>query len=93
MVGEFLGVGATASAAGEAAGFIGTVRIHDGDLKLGGSISIGGSLVGSFNLGGSQDINVLNVGAGLSVAGITSLTGDVLVVLILTLQDKLLVMR
>ena len=77
LVGEFLGVGATASAAGEAAGFIGTVRIHDGDLKLGGSISIGGSLVGSFNLGGSQDINVLNVGAGLSVAGITSLTGDV----------------
>ena len=77
LVGEFLGVGATASASGEAAGFIGTVRVHDGDLVLGGSISVGGSFVGSINLGGSQDINVLNVGAGLSVAGITTMTGDI----------------
>jgi len=77
LVGEFLGVGATASAVGDAGGFIGTVRIHDGDLLLGGSISIGGSLVGSFNLGGTQDINVLNVGAGLSVAGVSTFTGSV----------------
>ena len=77
LVGEYLGVGATTPATGQAAGFIGTVRIHDGDLLLGGSISIGGSLVGSFDLGGTQDINVLNVGAGLSVAGITTLTGTV----------------
>ncbi len=77
LVGEFLGVGDTTSASGDAAGFIGTVRIHDGDLKLGGSISIGGSLVGTVNLGSTQDINVLNVGAGLSVAGITTLTGTV----------------
>ena len=77
LVGEFLGVGITESAAGDAAGFIGTVRIHDGDLKLGGSISIGGSLVGSINLGGEQTINVLNVGAGLSVAGVTTMTGNI----------------
>ncbi len=77
LVGEFLGVGATLSASGDAAGFIGTVRIHDGDLKLGGSISIGGSLVGTVDLGGTQTINVLNVGAGLSVAGITTLTGTI----------------
>ena len=76
-IGEFLGVGATTSASGDAAGFIGTVRVHDGDLLLGGSISIGGSLVGTVNLGSTQDINVLNVGAGLSVAGITTLTGTV----------------
>ena len=77
LVGEFLGVGATSSVIGDAGGFIGTVRIHDGDLLLGGSISIGGSLVGSFELGGTQDVNVLNVGAGLSVAGISTLTGDI----------------
>ena len=77
LVGEFLGVGATSSAIGDAGGFIGTVRIHDGDLLLGGSISIGGSLVGSFELGGTQDVNVLNVGAGLSVAGISTLSGDI----------------
>ena len=77
IVGSFLGVGATASATGQAAGFIGTVRVHQGDLILGGSISIGGSLVGSVELGSTQNINVLNVGAGLSVAGITTLTGTV----------------
>ena len=76
-VGTFIGVGGSTSAIGEAAGFIGTVRVHQGDLILGGSISIGGSLVGSFDLGGTQDINVLNVGAGLSVTGISSFTGDV----------------
>ena len=77
IVGSFLGVGATESATGQAAGFIGTVRVHQGDLILGGSISIGGSLVGSVELGSTQNINVLNVGAGLSVAGITTLTGTV----------------
>jgi len=74
---EFLGVGATVAASGESAGFIGTVRVHDGDLILGGSISIGGSLVGSVELGSTQNINVLNVGAGLSVAGISTFTGTV----------------
>ena len=73
-VGEFLGVGDTASAVGQAAGFIGTVRISDGDLILGGSISIGGSLVGTVPLGGTQEINELIVGAGLSVAGAVSYT-------------------
>ena len=77
IVGSFLGVGATESSTGQAAGFIGTVRVHQGDLILGGSISIGGSLVGSVELGSTQNINVLNVGAGLSVAGITTLTGTV----------------
>ena len=77
IVGSFLGVGATESATGQAAGFIGTVRVHQGDLILGGSISIGGSLVGSVELGSTQNINALNVGAGLSVAGITTLTGTV----------------
>ena len=77
IVGNYLGVGATSAATGQAAGFIGTVRVHDGDLILGGSISIGGSLVGTVDLGGTQNINVLNVGAGLSVAGITTLTGDI----------------
>ncbi len=76
VVGEFLGVGATASASGDAAGFIGTVRIHDGDLKIGGSVSIGGSLVGTVELGSTQTINVLNVGAGLSVAGVSTFTGE-----------------
>tara|TARA_A100000164_G_scaffold381005_1_gene430743 strand:+ start:5284 stop:7998 length:2715 start_codon:yes stop_codon:yes gene_type:complete len=77
VVGEFLGVGNTSASAGNAAGFIGTVRVHDGDLILGGSISIGGSLVGSVELGSTQTINVLNVGAGLSVAGVTTFTGTV----------------
>ena len=77
LVGEFIGVGATNSAIGDAAGFIGTVRIHDGDLKLGGSISIGGSLVGTVDLGGTQNINVLNIGAGLSVAGVSTLSGNI----------------
>lgn len=76
-VGEFLGVGNTSSAVGDAAGFIGTVRVHNGDLILGGSISIGGSLVGSVELGSTQNINVLNVGAGLSVAGISTFQGTV----------------
>mgnify|MGYP003315455469 CR=1 FL=1 len=67
-VGEFLGVGDTASAVGQAAGFIGTVRISDGDLILGGSISIGGSLVGTVPLGGTQEINELIVGAGLGLS-------------------------
>ena len=74
-VGSFLGVGGSTSSVGDAAGFIGTVRVHDGDLLLGGSISIGGSLVGTVDLGGTQNINVLNVGAGLSVAGVTTMTG------------------
>ena len=77
LVGEFLGVGATSSASGQAAGFIGTVRVSDGDIILGGSISIGGSIVGNLSLGGDTDVNTLNVGAGLSVAGITSFTGTV----------------
>ena len=77
LVGEFLGVGATTSASGQAAGFIGTVRVSDGDIILGGSISIGGSIVGNLSLGGDTDVNTLNVGAGLSVAGITSFTGTV----------------
>ena len=76
-VGEFLGVGNTSSAVGDAAGFIGTVRVHNGDLILGGSISIGGSLVGTVELGSTQNINVLNVGAGLSVAGISTFQGTV----------------
>ena len=76
-VGEFLGVGNTSSAVGDAAGFIGTARVHNGDLILGGSISIGGSLVGSVELGSTQNINVLNVGAGLSVAGISTFQGTV----------------
>ena len=76
-VGEFLGVGDTTSAVGQAAGFIGTVRISDGDLILGGSISIGGSLVGTVPLGGTQEINNLIVGAGLSVAGVSTFTGSV----------------
>ena len=76
-VGEFLGVGNTSSAVGDAAGFIGTVRVHNGDLILGGCISIGGSLVGSVELGSTQNINVLNVGAGLSVAGISTFQGTV----------------
>ncbi len=77
IVGEFLGVGLTESAIGDAAGFIGTVRVHNGDLILGGSISIGGSLVGTVELGSTQNINVLNVGAGLSVAGISTFQGTV----------------
>ena len=76
-VGNFLGVGNTVSAVGDAGGFIGTVRVHNGDLILGGSISIGGSLVGSVELGSTQNINVLNVGAGLSVAGISTFQGTV----------------
>jgi len=76
-VGNFLGVGNTISAVGDAGGFIGTVRVHNGDLILGGSISIGGSLVGSVELGSTQNINVLNVGAGLSVAGISTFQGTV----------------
>ena len=76
-VGNFLGVGNTISAVGDAGGFIGTVRVHNGDLILGGSISIGGSLVGTVELGSTQNINVLNVGAGLSVAGISTFQGTV----------------
>ena len=76
-VGNFLGVGNTVSAVGDAGGFIGTVRVHNGDLILGGSISIGGSLVGTVELGSTQNINVLNVGAGLSVAGISTFQGTV----------------
>ena len=76
-VGNFIGVGNTVSAVGDAGGFIGTVRVHNGDLILGGSISIGGSLVGSVELGSTQNINVLNVGAGLSVAGISTFQGTV----------------
>ena len=76
-VGNFLGVGNTVSAVGDAGGFIGTVRVHNGDLILGGSISIGGSLVGTVQLGSTQNINVLNVGAGLSVAGISTFQGTV----------------
>ena len=76
-VGNFLGVGNTVSAVGDAGGFIGTVRVHNGDLILGGSISIGGSLVGTVELGSTQYINVLNVGAGLSVAGISTFQGTV----------------
>ena len=76
-VGNFLGVGNTVSAVGDAGGFIGTVRVHYGDLILGGSISIGGSLVGTVELGSTQNINVLNVGAGLSVAGISTFQGTV----------------
>ena len=76
-VGNFLGVGDTVSAVGDAGGFIGTVRVHNGDLILGGSISIGGSLVGTVELGSTQNINVLNVGAGLSVAGISTFQGTV----------------
>jgi len=76
-VGEFLGVGDTTAAVGQAAGFIGTVRISEGDLVLGGSISIGGSLVGTVPLGGTQEINNLIVGAGLSVAGVSTFTGSV----------------
>ena len=77
LVGEFLGVGATSSASGQAAGFIGTVRVSDGDIILSGSIAIGGSIVGNLDIGGDIDVNTINVGAGLSVAGITSLTGTV----------------
>ena len=77
LVGEFLGVGATSSASGQAAGFIGTVRVSDGDIILSGSIAIGGSIVGNVAFGGDTDVNTLNVGAGLSVAGITSFTGTV----------------
>jgi len=77
IVGNFIGVGNTTASSGDGAGIIGTVRISDGNLILGGSISIGGSLVGTVDLGGTQTINVLNVGAGLSVAGITTLTGDI----------------
>ena len=76
-VGNFIGVGNTVSAVGDAGGFIGTVRVHNGDLILGGSISIGGSLVGTVELGSTQNINVLNVGAGLSVAGISTFQGTV----------------
>ena len=76
-VGNFLGVGNTISSVGDAGGFIGTVRVHNGDLILGGSISIGGSLVGTVELGSTQNINVLNVGAGLSVAGISTFQGTV----------------
>lgn len=76
-VGEFLGVGNTTAASGQAGGFIGTVRISEGDLILGGSISIGGSLVGTVPLGGTQEINELIVGAGLSVAGVSTFTGSV----------------
>ena len=77
LVGNFIGVGNTVATSGDGAGIIGTVRISDGNLILGGSISIGGSLVGTVDLGGEQTINVLNVGAGLSVAGITTMTGDI----------------
>jgi hypothetical protein len=77
LVGEFLGVGDTSSAIGQAAGFIGTVRVNSGDLFVAGSLSIGGTFVGDLELGGTQNVNVLNVGAGLSVSGISTLTGDV----------------
>tara|TARA_B100000965_G_scaffold186621_2_gene155703 strand:- start:2661 stop:5477 length:2817 start_codon:yes stop_codon:yes gene_type:complete len=77
LVGEFIGVGNTSSAIGEAAGFIGTVRVHQGDLIVDGSVGIAGSITGSLNIGAETDIDVLNVGAGLSVAGISSFTGTV----------------
>ena len=80
IVDQFIGVGNTVAISGDAAGFIGTVRMV-GDLTVsdnatfGGNISLGGSIIGDLSVS-DFDVNTLNVGAALSVTGTSEFTGQ-----------------
>ena len=78
IVSNFIGVGDTQSVLGDAAGFIGTVRAV-GDLfisenvAIGGNISLGGSIIGDLSVT-DFDVNIMNVGAAISVTGTSEFT-------------------